>query len=94
MKIAGDSLKSSILGLKDKPKHAIIGFLFFETKKSFAFFCIFSITQLVFSKFLSLPNLIILDSSLSELTINHGSTAIQCPPTPEPGLKFQLLDAY
>ena len=30
-------------------------------------------------------------SFLKSETINHGSTAIQCPPTPEPGLKISTL---
>ena len=85
---AGDSRKSSMLGLNAKPKHAILGFLPVLANVSATAILILSITQSVLWLLTSRAVRISFAFSKSLAMINHGSTAIQCPPTPGPGCKI------
>ena len=66
----------------------MVGFFPVLTKKSEEEILILFMTQLVLLLFIFLEVRISLLFLKSLATINHGSTAMQCPPTPGPGCKI------
>ena len=82
---AGDSRRSSMFGLNASPRAATTGARPVACCTSNALALTWSITHCGLESLISRALRMIRAASGAASTMNHGSTAMQCPPTPGPG---------